>query len=181
MDNVKASYISMMIQFRTDTAGGNDNVRECLTPDDPYYCSPQFLEQLDKLESMAIKRMEQRTRIGCSPQSFNLGISPEREACARPLGDITPASFQPQTGVYTVPTGSVVAVSEQHVHQANENAVNVQNTPENTKDIQKALGKWGNKKGKQVVLRQQPKRMVKQMPFNVDPHILKTIERLEIS
>jgi len=40
---------------RTNTAGGNDNVRECLTPDDPYYCSPEFLEQVDKLESMAIE------------------------------------------------------------------------------------------------------------------------------
>ncbi|KAJ8436327.1 hypothetical protein Cgig2_005251 [Carnegiea gigantea] len=62
-----------------------------------------------QLESMAIERMEQRTRMACSPPSFNLGISPERKACARPTGDITPASFQPRMGVYTDPTGSVTA------------------------------------------------------------------------
>ncbi|KAJ8434519.1 hypothetical protein Cgig2_030142 [Carnegiea gigantea] len=79
----------------TDKAGGDDNVKDCSTPDDPYYCSSEFLEQVDKLESMAIERMEQRTRMGCSPLSFNLGISPEREACATRSGDITHASFQP--------------------------------------------------------------------------------------
>ncbi|KAJ8437972.1 hypothetical protein Cgig2_033705 [Carnegiea gigantea] len=79
----------------TDKVGGDDNVR---APDDPYYCSPEFLEQVDKLESLA---MEQRTRIGYSPSSFNLGLPSERKACATPSGDITPASFQPQMGVYT--------------------------------------------------------------------------------
>ncbi|KAJ8420931.1 hypothetical protein Cgig2_017127 [Carnegiea gigantea] len=68
----------------TDKAGGDDNVRDCSTPDDPYYYSPEFLEQVDKLESMAIERMGQRTRMGCSPLSFNLGLSPEREAYAIP-------------------------------------------------------------------------------------------------
>ncbi|KAJ8440473.1 hypothetical protein Cgig2_013632 [Carnegiea gigantea] len=126
----------------TDKAGGDDNVRYCSTPDDPYYCSLEFLEQVDKLESMAIERMEQRTRMGCSPSSFNLGILPEREACATPLGDITPASFQPQMGVYTDPTGSVTAsCSEQQLQQANENAINVQNTPEKGKELENPVGK----------------------------------------
>jgi len=58
---------------------------------------------------MAIERMEQRTRMGCSPPSFNLWISPDREAYATPSGDITPASFQSQMGVYTDPIGSVAA------------------------------------------------------------------------
>ena len=104
-----------------------------MTPDDPCCCSPEFLEKVDKLESMAIERIEQRTRMGCSPPSFNIGISPEREACAKPSRDITPASFQPQMGLYTDPTGSVtVADSKQHLQHANENDINVQNTSKNT-------------------------------------------------
>ncbi|KAJ8429091.1 hypothetical protein Cgig2_001051 [Carnegiea gigantea] len=182
MDNTMASYISVMNHFSTDTAGGNDNVRYCCTPDDPYYYSPKFLEQVDKLESMAIERMEQKTRMGCSPPSFNLGISPEREACATPSGDITHASFQPQMGVYTDPTGSVIAAdSERHLKQANKNAINVQNTPENSKELQKLAGKRGNKKGKQVVLRHQSKRIlaIENETSNL-PEIFKTVMDLEM-
>jgi len=58
----------------TDKVGGDDNVRDCSTPDDLYYCSPEFLEQVDKLESMAIEKMEHRTAMGCSPPSFNIRI-----------------------------------------------------------------------------------------------------------
>ena len=82
-------------------------------------------------------------------------------------------------GVYTDPTMAIAAsYSEQQLPQANENAINVHTTPEKGKELEKLAGKHGNKKGKQVVLRHQPKRMVKEMPFQCRS---KTIERLEIN
>ena len=35
----------------------NENVQECVSPDDAYYCSPEFLKQLDKLESIATEEI----------------------------------------------------------------------------------------------------------------------------
>ena len=105
-----ASHTQISQPQSTDKAGGGDNVRDCSTPDDLYYCSPEFPEQVDKLESMAMEKMEHRTTMGCSPPSFNLGISPERGASATPSGDIRPASIQAQMGVYTDPILSLIHI-----------------------------------------------------------------------
>ncbi|KAJ8432250.1 hypothetical protein Cgig2_013903 [Carnegiea gigantea] len=40
----------------------SENIQECVSPDDEYYCSPVFLEQLDKLESIAREEIQQRKR-----------------------------------------------------------------------------------------------------------------------
>ncbi|KAJ8435722.1 LOW QUALITY PROTEIN: hypothetical protein Cgig2_002679 [Carnegiea gigantea] len=64
-----------------DIACGNQNVTDCLSPNDTYYCIPEFLEYVDQLESTAREKMQQK-RMGFSPPSFSLGISPKKEPCA---------------------------------------------------------------------------------------------------
>ena len=67
------------------TGAANENVQECISPDDAYYCSPKFayycspkfLEQLNKLKSIARDEIHHRKRVACSPPSFSFGISLE--------------------------------------------------------------------------------------------------------
>lgn len=55
----------------------HDNIQECNSPEDAYYCSADFLDQLDKLESIAREKLQHRKKVICSPPSFSLGISLE--------------------------------------------------------------------------------------------------------
>ena len=56
----------------------NENVQECVSPDDTYYYSLEILEELDKLESIAREEIQHRKRVACSPLSFSFGISLEQ-------------------------------------------------------------------------------------------------------
>ncbi|KAJ8431002.1 LOW QUALITY PROTEIN: hypothetical protein Cgig2_025684 [Carnegiea gigantea] len=56
MDHVKMSYVSLMIQ-RSDTTYRNANVTKCLSLHNTYYCSLEFLELVNQLESMAREQM----------------------------------------------------------------------------------------------------------------------------
>ncbi|KAJ8453110.1 hypothetical protein Cgig2_014873 [Carnegiea gigantea] len=99
MDNVKASYMSLMIQCRsqpqtTDTIGGNDNVTECLALDDLYYYSPD--EEQGWAAVLQVLTLESHLKGKHVP---HLSV------------DITPTSVQLQMGVYTVPRESVAVVS----------------------------------------------------------------------
>ncbi|KAJ8432080.1 LOW QUALITY PROTEIN: hypothetical protein Cgig2_024690 [Carnegiea gigantea] len=74
----------------------NENVQECISPDDAYYYSPEFLEQLDKLEGMAKEEIQHRKRVTCSPPSFSLRISLEQKATPAPSAHPTPGTDQVQ-------------------------------------------------------------------------------------
>ncbi|KAJ8443496.1 hypothetical protein Cgig2_016979 [Carnegiea gigantea] len=157
MDNVKASYISMMIQF-----------------------SSEFLEQVDQPESTVREQIQQRKRVAYSPPSFGLGISLEKEATAAPSAHTTPATVQFQLGENTTPREPPATGTEQQTYEGSEQPINPDKSPKTTKGTHKAVEKLEIKKAKQMVLRQQPKKMLKQMLFNVDHCILKTTERLGI-
>ncbi|KAJ8430632.1 LOW QUALITY PROTEIN: hypothetical protein Cgig2_008312 [Carnegiea gigantea] len=74
--------------------------------------------------------------------------------------DVIPITNDPfELGVHIDPRGSIAVASEQHIYQGNENVISAKKSQETTKDIHKAVNKQGNKKGKQVVQRQQPKRI----------------------
>ncbi|KAJ8445885.1 hypothetical protein Cgig2_000197 [Carnegiea gigantea] len=154
MDNVKASCISMMIQF-SHTACANENVIECVSPDDTYYCSSKFLEQVDKLESMAREQIQQRKRVACSPLNFSLGISLEKEATAAHSTHTTSATVQFQLGENTTPREPPTAGTEQYTYEGSEQPVNPEKSPKTTKGTPKAAEKQEIKKAKQVVQRQQ--------------------------
>ncbi|KAJ8426139.1 LOW QUALITY PROTEIN: hypothetical protein Cgig2_022436 [Carnegiea gigantea] len=185
MDNMKASYMSMMIQFSlkcnryltTDNVtkeapaqqretstemqaqkspphsrhrgAADENVQECISPDDAYYCRPEFLEQLDKLESIAREKIQHRKRVVCSPPSFNLGISLQQEATAAPSAHPTPGTVL-----------GAAASTEQQTDEGSEHAINPEKAPQTNKGINKAAEIHEINKAKQVVKRQQPKRMV---------------------
>ncbi|KAJ8428961.1 hypothetical protein Cgig2_003292 [Carnegiea gigantea] len=131
------------------TACANENEPECVSPDDTFYCSPEFLEQLDHLESIAREQIQQRKRVACSPPSFSLGISLEKEATAAPSAYTTPTTNQFKLGENIVarepPVGS-------------EQPTNPEKSPKTTKGTHKAEEKHEIKKAKQVVLWQQPKK-----------------------
>ena len=143
----------------------NENVIECVSPDDTYYCSPEFFEQVDQLESMTREQIQQRKRVACSPLSFSLGISLKKEATAAHSAHTTSATVQFQLGENATPREPPAAGTEQHTYEGSEQPINPEKSPKTTKGTPKATEKYEIKKAKQVVLRQQSKRMVKQMPF----------------
>ena len=114
---------------------------------------------------MAKEKMLQEKRMGCSPLRFSPGISPKKEPCATHSVDITPTTLQFELSPNKAPSGSITTISEQHIYQGNENAISIKKSQETTKDIHKPVDNQGKKKGKQVVLRQQSERIVKQMSF----------------
>ncbi|KAJ8438372.1 hypothetical protein Cgig2_006290 [Carnegiea gigantea] len=72
-----------------DTACGNQNATDYLSPYDIYYYSPEFLEEVDQLESMAREKNAVEKKIGFSPPKFSLGISHKKEPCATHSINIT--------------------------------------------------------------------------------------------
>jgi len=61
-----------------DNAYVNQNETDCLSPDDTYYYSSEFMEQVEQLESMAIEKLQQKKGMDFNPPSFSLRISPEK-------------------------------------------------------------------------------------------------------
>jgi len=70
----------------------SENIQECVSPDDAYYCSLEFLEQLNKPESIAREEIQYRKKVACSLPSFSLGISLEQEATPAPSTQPTPGT-----------------------------------------------------------------------------------------
>ncbi|KAJ8435724.1 hypothetical protein Cgig2_002681 [Carnegiea gigantea] len=91
--------------YTSGTACGSQNVIDCLSADDMYYCSLEFLELVDQVESMAREKMQQKKRMGFSLPSFSLGTSPEKEPCATHSIDTTPATLQFALSPKTAPSG----------------------------------------------------------------------------
>ncbi|KAJ8437678.1 hypothetical protein Cgig2_028616 [Carnegiea gigantea] len=72
----------------------NDDPVQYVFPYDAYYCSPEFFEQLHKLESIAREEIQHGKRVACSPPSFSLGISLEQEATPTSSAPPTPGTVQ---------------------------------------------------------------------------------------
>jgi len=104
------------------------------SPDDAYYCSSEFLEQLDKLESIAREEIQHRKRVACSPPSFSIGISLEQEATLAPSIHPTPGTVQVQWGEKTAPTKPPTASTEQQTDESSEHAVNPEKAPQLAKE-----------------------------------------------
>ncbi|KAJ8423420.1 hypothetical protein Cgig2_032670 [Carnegiea gigantea] len=170
----------------TATACVNQDDKDCLSPDDTFYCNPEFLEEVEQLETMAREKMQQKKRMDFTPPSFNLGISLEKGRCASRSLNITPATLK-----FSVShKGGANASITGRTCQPTENADNLGKSQGSTKQMHKpekekpkrrnARGEHGitkqpmwkdlvdiqaNKKGKEVAVRQQPKRIVKEVPF----------------
>ncbi|KAJ8425195.1 hypothetical protein Cgig2_004317 [Carnegiea gigantea] len=113
----------------------NENVQECVSPDDAYYCSPEFLEQLDRLESIAREEIQHSKRVARSPPSFSLGISLEQEATLAPSAHPTPGTVQ------TTPTEPPAASTEHQTDEGSEHAINPEKAPQTSKGTHKAAEK----------------------------------------
>ncbi|KAJ8427523.1 hypothetical protein Cgig2_008883 [Carnegiea gigantea] len=136
------------------TVAANENIQECVSLDDAYYCSPEFLEQLDKLESIAREEIQHRKKVACSPLSFSLGISLEQEATLAPSPQPTPGTDQVQWGEKTAPTEPPATSTEQQTDEGNEHAVNPEKAPQTSEGADKAAEIHEINKAKQVVKRQ---------------------------
>ncbi|KAJ8445621.1 LOW QUALITY PROTEIN: hypothetical protein Cgig2_018562 [Carnegiea gigantea] len=112
-------------QFQDPIPFHNDPVQnetDCLSPDDTYYYSPEFMEQVKQLESMA--REKNAAEKGDGFQSSNLGISPEKGRCASRSVDITPATSKFGFSSKGAANASIPGISYQHTYRATENPVN---------------------------------------------------------
>ncbi|KAJ8428153.1 hypothetical protein Cgig2_028028 [Carnegiea gigantea] len=79
----KTLYLSIMSQCSSpqpssDAVVTNQNETYCSSPYGTCYCSPEFLEQVQQLESMARETMQRKKRINFNPPSFSLRISSEK-------------------------------------------------------------------------------------------------------
>ncbi|KAJ8447044.1 hypothetical protein Cgig2_033613 [Carnegiea gigantea] len=151
----------------------NDDPIQCVSPDDAYYCSLEFLEQLDKLESIAREEIQHRKKVACSPPSFSLGISLEQEATPAPSAQPTLDTDQEQWGVKTALTDPLATSTEQQTNEGSEHAVNPEKAPQTSEGTDKTTKIHEINKVKQVVKRQQPKRMVTQVSFQCRSPYLK--------
>ena len=106
------------------TACANENEPEYVSPNDTYYSSSEFLEQVDQLESMAREQIQQRKRVACSPPNFSLGISLGKEATAAPSAHTIPATVQFQLGKNTAPREPPTVGTEQQTYEDSEQPVN---------------------------------------------------------
>jgi len=123
------------------TTCANENVTEWVSPSDTYYCSSKFLEEVDQLESMAREQIQQRKWVACSPPSFSLGISLEKETSAAHSAHTTPAIVELQLGENTAPRGSLVTGTEQHIYEGSEHPISAEKSPKTTKGTHKAAEK----------------------------------------
>ena len=123
------------------TTCANENVTEYVSPNYTYYCSPKFLEEVDQRESMAREPIQQRKRVPCSPPSFSLGISLEKEASAAHSAHTTLAMVKFQLGENTTPKGSLAAGTDQHTYESSEHPVSAEKSPKTTKGTHKAAEK----------------------------------------
>ena len=151
----------------------SENVQECVYPDDAYYYSPEFLQQLDKLESIAREEIQHRKKFTCSPPSFSLGISLDQEATPAPSAQLTPGTDHEQWGEKTVPTDLPSTSTVQQTNEGSEHAVNPEKATQTREGTDKAAKIHEIIKAKKVVKRQQPKRMVTQVPFQCRSPYLK--------
>ncbi|KAJ8424951.1 hypothetical protein Cgig2_018758 [Carnegiea gigantea] len=118
----------------------------------------EFLEQLDKLESVARGEIQHRKRVACSPSSFSLGMSLEQEAIPAPSAHPTPSTVQVQWGEKIAEPSTTS--TEQQTDEGSEHVVNPEKAPQTSKGTDKATEIHEINKAKQVVKRQPSKRMM---------------------
>ncbi|KAJ8447881.1 LOW QUALITY PROTEIN: hypothetical protein Cgig2_012016 [Carnegiea gigantea] len=102
--------------------------------------SEMYVQELQggqpQLESMAKEQIQQRKRVACSPPSFRLGISLEKEASAAHSAHTTPAIVEFQLGENTAPRGSLAVGTEQHTYEGSGYPVSAKKSPKTTKGTQ---------------------------------------------
>ena len=77
-----------------NTACLYEQQKDCLPTDDTFYCNPEFLEQVEQIETMAGQRIKQKKAVDFTPPSFSLGISPEKGQCASRSKHIRPTTLK---------------------------------------------------------------------------------------
>ncbi|KAJ8426751.1 hypothetical protein Cgig2_029420 [Carnegiea gigantea] len=152
--------------------------------------NPELFVLKDQLESMVREKMQQKKMMDFTPPSFRLGISPEKGRCASRSLEITPAMLKFEFSPKGAANASIARVYYQRMYRAIEKAVSFGKSQGSTKHMHKAnkeqpepknikgvhgitkpsirkdlLDDQAIKKGKEVVIRQQPQRIVEEMPF----------------
>ncbi|KAJ8438925.1 hypothetical protein Cgig2_033812 [Carnegiea gigantea] len=140
----------------------SENIQECVSLDDAYYYSPEFLEQLNKLESIAREEIQHRKKVACNPPTT-----------PAPSAHSTPGTDHEQWGENTTLTGPPGTSTEQQKNEGSEHAINPEKAPQTREGTDKAPKIHEIIKAKQVVKRQQSKRMVTQVPFQCRSSYLK--------
>ncbi|KAJ8451444.1 hypothetical protein Cgig2_017835 [Carnegiea gigantea] len=148
----------------------SDNIEDCDSPYDTYYCSPEFLEQLERIASEQIKH---KKKFACSPPSFSLGIPLEQQASPAPSAQPTTSIDQQEHREKIAPTDLTDTSTKQQPNQGSELAVAADKALQSNKETDKATKMHESIKGKQIIKRQQPKRMVTQVPFQCRSPYLK--------
>jgi len=122
---------------------------------------------------MAREEVQQKKKVACSPPSFSLGIPLDQQATPAPSAEPPPGIYQEQCREKTAPTNPPATSTEQQPNEGSEHTVTLDTTPQTRKGIEKAANIHETIRGKQVVKRQQPKRMVTQVPFQCRSPYLK--------
>ncbi|KAJ8451300.1 hypothetical protein Cgig2_014072 [Carnegiea gigantea] len=94
-----------------------------VSPNDAYYYSPEFLEQLDKLESIAREEIQHKKKVAYSPPSFSLGIPLEQQATPAPSAQPTTGIDQEQCREKTTPTDPLGTSTEKQPNEGSEHVV----------------------------------------------------------
>ena len=161
----------------SDTACSIQKQTDWLATDDTFFCSPEFLEQVEQIESMAKDKLQQKRTMDFTPPSFSLGISPEKEQCASRSLDITPTTLKFSFSPKGAGTAYIAGAYYQRTNQATEMDVSLgksQESPKHMHNTEKVvprdvkgvhgitkppmrkdfLDNQAKKKGKEVVVRQ---------------------------
>ena len=134
----------------TDTVSLNESHRECLATDETFYCSTEFLQQVEHIETMAKERMKQKRAMNFTPPSFSLGISPEKEQGASHSEDIRPTALKFSFSPKGTGTASIAGVYYQRTHQApglDDRLAKSLESPRKMHNIDKAKAAPENAKG----------------------------------
>ncbi|KAJ8426410.1 hypothetical protein Cgig2_032155 [Carnegiea gigantea] len=130
--NCKALYLSMMSRRRTNSQQFLKHKKEIrqhrcamkapnhLHWHSIFYCSPEFLEQVEQIESMARERAKQKKMMDFTPLSFSLGNSPEKGQSASRSLDISPPTLKFSFSPKGVGTAFITGVYYQRTNQATE-------------------------------------------------------------